>query len=460
MDKVLHSRDRWLFISILSILFLVAIIFSAHNYIASFIILAFLFVVVLFFIKPLSGLCLMALFLPITGLAVSYKTFELPFIDLLSVVVLTSFAIRHVYLYFFSDQKEKIKFPGGLYFLIFFIITLISGLLSDGIITHVWYSFRWILFFYLAFVVMPANLIKDTKTLRRILIFVSLGASAVALMSFASLFMQDWSDTFSRVSPLPIFGQWIFGQNYNLLSEFLSMSAFLILSLKYWVKDLRADRFLNLVAAFFILLVFLTFSRTSWITVSLQLISYFLIYNFAIKKNKVSFKEILLVVFLIFIMLLPFSVKMISLQEANYSSTENRALLTQIAWESFLEKPFFGWGSGSFISLVEDNIRFVAKYGDPLDSHGFGQKVLAENGLFGTISFLIFLLVIFRKIYLGVIRNPKDYKLLLPLFISSAGVFFYQVFNTSYYKGRVWLPIALALIAVDLISDKNGKKIK
>jgi len=457
MNNILYSRDRWLFISVLSILFLVAIIFSAYNYIVSFVILAFLFIVVLFFLKPLSGLYLISLFLPITGLAVNYKGFELPFIDLLSVVVLISFTVRHVYLYFFSDKKEGLKFPGGIYFLLFFIFTLISGLLSDGIITHLWYSFRWILFFYLAFVVMPFNLIKNTKILHQVIIFVSLGASVVALMSLVSLFLQDWSDTFSRVTPLPIFGQWIFGENYNLLSEFLSMSAFLILSLKYWVKDLRVNRFLNLLSAFFILLVFLTFSRTSWITVSLQLILYFLIYNFVIKRNKVNVKEILLVLFLMFVMILPFSVKMISLQEANYSSTENRTLLTQIAWEAFLEKPFLGWGSGSFVSLVEDNVRFVAKYGDPLDSHGFGQKVLAENGILGTIAFILFVVVIFNRIYSGVVNNREDYKLLLPLFISSFGVFFYQIFNTSYYKGRVWLPIAIALIAVNLISNKNKK---
>ncbi len=457
MDNISRSRDRWLFISVLSVLFLVAIIFSAYNYIVSFVILAFLFIIVLFFLKPLSGLYLISLFLPITGLAVTYRGFELPFIDLLSVVVLTSFVVRHVYLYFFSEKKEILKFPGGIYFLLFFIFTLISGLLSDGIITHLWYSFRWILFFYLAFVVMPFNLIKNTKILHRVIVFISLGASVVAFMSLFSLFLQDWSDTFSRVSPLPIFGQWIFGENYNLLSEFLSMSAFLILSLKYWVKDLRINRFLNLLSALFILLVFLTFSRTSWITVSLQLILYFLIYNFVIKRNRVNFKEIFLVLFLMFIMILPFSVKMVSLQEANYSSTENRTLLTQIAWEAFLEKPLFGWGSGTFVSLVEDNIRFVAKYGDPLDSHGFGQKVLAENGILGTLSFILFILVIFKKIYLGVVNNKKDYKLLLPLFISSFGVFFYQIFNTSYYKGRVWLPIAIALIAVNLISNKNKK---
>ena len=139
MDNISRSRDRWLFVSVLSILFLVAIIFSAYNYIVSFVILAFLFIIVLFFLKPLSGLYLISLFLPITGLAVTYRGFELPFIDLLSVVVLTSFVVRHVYLYFFSEKKEILKFPGGIYFLLFFIFTLISGLLSDGIITHLWY---------------------------------------------------------------------------------------------------------------------------------------------------------------------------------------------------------------------------------------------------------------------------------------------------------------------------------
>ena len=107
---------------------------------------------------------------------------------------------------------------------------------------------------------------------------------------------------------------------------------------------------------------------------------------------------------------------------------------------------------------MADNTRFIAKYGAPLDSHGFGQKLLAENGLVGTVFFLIFIFLIFRKLYRGIFQYIEHDKLLLPLSLAAAGGFFYQVFNTSYYKGRIWLPIALALVALEIISNLNYER--
>lgn len=457
MGEIFYSKNRYWIVLFLGILFFLAIILSSYSYLISFLLILLFFLFLLFFLSPLFGVYLMALFLPVTGFALTYSPLEIPFIDLLSLLVLSSFLIRHIYIYFFSLEKEKIKFPQGGAFLFFFLATLLSGLFSKDIFDSLWYSFRWILFFYLAFVVLPFNTIKNLVNLKRVLTFISLGGFLVALMGLVSLFLQDWQDSFFRVKPLFLFGDWIFGENYNLLAEFLILSSFIVLSLKYWFNSFRISRFLNVLAVFLIFINFLTFGRTAWITIFLQIFIYLAIEFLLIKKRKIILKEFILVSFLALILIAPFFVKMLSLQEANVSSTENRLLLTQISWSSFWERPLVGHGSGSFVSLVEDNIRFVAKYGDPLDSHGFGQKVLAENGILGTIAFLLFLFFIFRKIYLGLISNQKDYKLLLPLFVASFGGFFYQLFNTSYYKGRVWLPIAIALIAVELIDKNKGK---
>ena len=459
MTEDFYSRNRIWIIFSLSLVFALAIFFSFSNYLVAAIILTFFFSVIWFFLKPIWGIYLMALFLPVTGWAISFKFLEIPFIDSLSLIVLISFIVRQLYFYFFSTKKEETKFPLGWAFLIFFIATLFSAVLNDDIIGSIWYSLRWILFFYLAFVVLPFNIIKDKKTLKNVLILLSVGGFLVALMGVSSLFFQDWSDSFFRVKPLYLLGDWIFGENYNLLAEFLIISSFVILSLKYWFKNFRSDRLINVLAGFLILVNLLTFGRTAWMTIGLQVVLYFGIEFFVIRKKKISFSEIAIVLFFVTVFVSPFFVKMISLQEANISSTENRVLLTQISVEAFLEKPFFGHGSGSFVSLVGNNVRFVAKYGDPLDSHGFGQKVLAENGIIGALALLLFLFLIFRKLYFGVIKNKGDYKLLLALSVASFGGYFYQIFNTSYYKGRVWFPIALALIALYLVSkDKKIEK--
>ena len=88
------------------------------------------------------------------------------------------------------------------------------------------------------------------------------------------------------------------------------------------------------------------------------------------------------------------------MQSENSSSTENRLLLTQIAWRAFVSKPMLGYGPGMFVNIVDDNIRFRAKYGDPLDSHGIWQKMIAEVGLIGSATFAIF-----SFLYFGIFFN-------------------------------------------------------
>lgn len=406
----------------------------------------------------LVSLYLMAIFLPVTGWAIYYKSFELPFIDLLALIGLAFFSFYKIKEYFSTYHPEKIKLPLFGPFFIFLAVNILSALINPGYLGSLWYVFRWILFFYLAFVVFPFNVIKDLRVLKRMIILIIIGGFFVALTGLISLFLQDISDTFFRATPLYFWGDWVFGENYNLMAEFLIITAFLTLSLKYFYKNVRINRFLDLLFLFFVAIDLLTFGRTAWMTVFLQIFIYFFIYYFLIKKEKINLRESLVVLFFALVLISPFFVKALDLQKANVSSTQNRVLLTKISWEAFLEKPILGHGAGKFISLVYDNTRFLAKYGNPLDSHGFGQKIIAESGLLGTLSFLLFLFLIFRKIYLGLMSHKSHYKLLLPLLVASFGGYFYQLFNTSYYKGRVWLPIALALIAVEIIKHKKNSK--
>jgi O-antigen ligase len=109
---------------------------------------------------------------------------------------------------------------------------------------------------------------------------------------------------------------------------------------------------------------------------------------------------------------------------------------------------------------VGDNIRFGANYGDPLDSHGIWQKIIAENGFFGVLTFLIFITLLFRQLYRAIKKYRAEAGLLLPLAVGALGGFVYQCFNTSYYKGKLWLPIAVALVAVKLITMKYERLAK
>lgn len=454
------SSDRYLVLFFLSLFFIFSIFLAFSNNLIYLAVLAFIFCLVWFFVSPVSGLYLVALVLPTTGLIFTFSGLELSLIDLLALIALSAFFIRYFYIYFFTPRiyKEKIIFPYFLWFLLFFLSVFISAILSSDPVSSLWYFVRWILFFYLAFVVFPFNVIKNFKQLSKTLIAISVGALVLAGVGIASLFYQDLSDYFFRAQPLLIFNRWIFGENYNLMSEFLIISSFLLLSLKYFFHKEKESKIINLLFVFLLVVIFLSFGRTAWITVALQLFLYFLVETLIFKKKKISLKELFLYIFIVACLISPLFLKMIDLQRANVSSTQNRVILSQIAWSSFLEKPLFGNGSGTFVSLVEKNTRFVAKYGSPLDSHGFVQKILAENGIFGLVAFVLLLIFIFIKSFLIIISQPKYYKLTWPIFIGALGGVFYQLFNTSYYKGRVWLPVALMLVAIKLILEKKDEE--
>jgi O-antigen ligase len=460
MSTELYSKNRVFIVSILAVFLFLFIFLSSYDYPLSFYILSLSLFVFFFFLRPLIGLYFIIFFLPLVGLNFHFNFLEIPFIDFLSLVVLVSFALQQFYISFFEKKKEKLKFPFGLAFFLFFFFVLLSSFFSDIFFESFWYSFRWILFFYLAFIVLPFNLVKNLKVLKNALLLLALSGLLLSLVGLSSLFFQDLQDSFFRVRPLSFFGEWIFGKNFNLLSEFLVISVFVIFSLKYYYQSLRSKRFLDILAVFILLVNLMTFGRTAWITIFLQLILYFSIYNLVIKKEEVKVKKVLISIFLLVVLISPFFLRMMSLQEHNVSSTKNRLLLAEISWQAFLERPLLGHGSGSFLNLVSDDTRFVAQYGDPLDSHGFGQKILSENGILGVLSFLLFLILIFKHMYLSLIANKEDYRLLLPLFVASFGAYFYQIFNTSYYKARIWVPIALTLAAIEIVNRKNEKEKK
>ncbi|MDD5031629.1 MAG: O-antigen ligase family protein [Patescibacteria group bacterium] len=450
-----NKRDKWVITGFLALTFaLSSVLFCFSPLVAAAIFLAFLVLAILA-IKPEIGLYLMILFLPVIDLNFNVGNLVIPFIDLLAIVVLAAYFLRIFFrfLFFSKDELKEIKLPLALPFLIFFLSVSISNILAGDIFTNIWYSLRWIMFFYLAYVVLPVNIIREKKTLRNCLICFLISGLLVAVVGLVSLSQQDWYNEFVRVRPIGISGIYPIGENHNLIAEVLLVAIFFSLALKYWFKEGSAGRAINLLVIFLSLVLLGTFSRAAWLVLFLEAAIY-LFY-----KSRRYGKKIILTLAVALIILSPLVVYMVKLQsqyEIGVSSTENRILMTEIAWQAFKEKPFFGQGAGEFINLVADNVRFRAKYGAPLDSHGLGQKILAENGLFGVLSFAAFVFCIFSLFYKSLKRYKNNLKLLLPLAVGSFGIFLFEFSNTSYYKGKLWLPIALTLAAIYLIRENKA----
>jgi O-antigen ligase len=254
-----------------------------------------------------------------------------------------------------------------------------------------------------------------------------------------------------------LFNSYPFGENDNLVAEFLNVGVFFVLVIKEFLKDKRQKRIADIIFILTAIGIILTFSRTGWITLMLQLAIY--IY-YRIKYTQQEKLSTVFIILIFAVILSPLVWKMGVLQDSNTSSTENRLLLTEISINAFKDKPMFGQGSGEFIHLVDNNIRFRAKYGDPIDSHGVLQKVAAENGIFGLATYLFILAYLARFSFLAIKKYYPQVKWVLPFALAALGGIFFQFFNTSYYKGKVWFPMLLFILAIkfsEQIYDKKNK---
>lgn len=408
--------------------------------------------------RPKWGVYLIAALLPVIGRDFYIYGFLVPAADLVALGTLFAFTFNYSYrLLFKATEDLKLKWPLFFPFFLFLVISAISIILNGNSLSSWYYFLRWPLFLYFAYIFVPANIISDAKTLKRTVLIVSASAIAVLISGFLSLIGQDWQHSFFRLKSIYVFNSFPFGENHNLVAEFLNIGAFFVLVIKEFLKSKKGRRLADALFLVFALGIVLTFSRTGWITLFLQsaVYIYFRLKHFP--KQKMATATLLLVLVAI---ATPLFFKMNSLQADNVSSTENRVILTEIAWEAFLDKPLLGQGSGTFVGLVEDNVRFSAKYGAPVDSHGVIQKVAAENGIFGLLSWLFILLFLLRFCYIAISKYYPKVPWVLPFALAAMGGIFFQFFNTSYYKGKVWFPLILFLLAISLSEKIYVKKDK
>jgi len=441
--------DNLLFLSFGAMLLLLSLILAQTYLSQTMIVLIVIILIAIFYVKPEVGMYLTAFFLPVSEWLFSIGNFSAAFIEFLFLLVLISYTVKLLD----PHKLKEVRWPVIGAFALFFFAAILSALFSDTVIASLWFSIRWFLFLYLAYIFLPFNLINNSKTLRRVIIFISLSGFLVAVMGLWSLLQQDWSTGIFYAQPLAVFGNYIIGDNHNLMAEILILTSFWLLSLKYWFNGLRVGRIIDVLFLFFVFIALATLSRAAWIVIFFQVAFYYGYDFFVIKKRRLVLRYTLIVLVFFLTISLPF-VNHLSNMELSPGSTASRLLLTEISIKAFLAHPVLGTGPGSFVTLVTNDTQFRADYGDPLDSHGLGQKVLAEMGALGVITFAIFILVIFIKFFKALRKYPRQVKLLLPLITGTTGLFFFQFFNTSYYKGRVWFPIALTLITIRLIEEK------
>jgi O-antigen ligase len=405
----------------------------------------------LIFLYPLLGFRLVIFRVPDALYQYFPDGLDIPYVDLVALLLLLGFLARLLYLWLRGEATvTPRRFPLWPYFLAFYAVSLLSTINAEIPALSLKYVARPLIYFFACFVFLPWNIIDSRKIFyNAVKVFWATGVLA-ALAAIVYYFASGAGLT--RVVPAAIFGVFPWGENWNLLAEIMVAvwPAGIIL---YYVSK-WARREIYLVGAFLMILTgLLTFARTAWIAFAVQGALWLALeYRGQVKK--------MLPYFLIAaVLLLPIIGYMyiISTGTAVESSTVARLALTGISWYLFTLHPVIGNGAGTFIDNLGSISYFTSDFGEPLDAHGFGQKLIAEEGLLGILAFGLLLAVILWKILREYLIPEKslEEKIIFFFFLSAVGSVIYQFFNTQYYTSKLWIPLGLALVASRL--GRNNK---
>ena len=364
--------------------------------------------------------------------------------------------ITHVVRAYLNNKTVSLKVPGILLFGLFVGSALLSlfnarvGEVGDGL----QYLIRNIIFIYAAYMVLPSSILSTKKQIMKGITALHVAGFVAVLWGVVSLFVVEpfWG-VWRRVTPFAIGGWAPLGTFHNDLAEVLVI---LIPLAIYWYFEQRSDRARKLTflyASVLIVVTLLTFSRTAWIVLLVQL-GVFLAVGAsrqwrAIARSAAPF---------VLVLLIPIAVYMVVFSSSSYvaSSTSARMDLTRIATLAFAEHPIIGNGLGSYIRLVSEATAFRIEYGPPFDAHGVIQKISAEQGVVGLITALALVGWMLWMIYEAYRTGDKRHKaLLLTLLIVAVSAAVYQVFNTQYYTAKMWMPMGFAFAASQVFKSKN-----
>ncbi len=395
------------------------------------------------------GMYLIAFLYPFIYLELVAGEMNVPYVDIMAMFVFIVWSLRELH-YFLSKGKLRAKFPGIGLFLLFIIASALSLANVDILSLGIKYVLRPLTFFYLMFVILPFNLIRSKKVLFRALYVLFAVGSAVSLMGIWSLVFSEDPSALRRAVPVSIFGLYPLGYNHNLISEVLVSLMPIGMILAYREKRTKLKQIFALGVFMMIAVNLLTFSRAGWLAMFIELAV------FGVVNYKEHFKkDPRIKAALVSLVLIPvIFIGAFSLTSTSKSSNQNRMELTNISWELFKDHPIIGNGAGIFTRQVEQTKSYMVDYGGALDAHGVVQKLLAESGILGLLTFSILLGYVLINIWKGVLRarNKEDRFIVLLLFVSALGSVIFQLFNTTYFISKLWLPLGIALTGANVLS--------
>lgn len=357
-----------------------------------------------------------------------------------------------------SGEALVVHWPGVGWFLLFILSAFLSikNVVPKDRLDSVKYLVHFLVFFYFGYIVLATNIITTKKLWRQSLAVLASVGFLGALMGAASLLLGVWHQHgFVRVVPFALFGWKPFGDQHIFLAEVITTT--IPIFIFFWREALEARRkkILAVLTWFVFIIGLLTLSRAGWITMCVEAAVFLWLtrregYWREIKRRAhYAFAIVPILGYLIYFLVASPAVS---------GSTSTRAFLLDMALFLFYQSPLTGQGVGTFTTIVTEYQAYQYEFGEVLDAQGIVQKILAEQGIVGLVTFSLFigwiLMVILRRYKRSDTWREARGAYFVGIFLVLSPLIF-QLFNTQYYTSKMWVPIALAIAQSVLYKQRD-----
>ena len=382
-----------------------------------------------------------------------------PLTDFFAVFTLIAFGIA-LLLKLVHIEKSRIRtvLPLLISFGIFLFIAYIAthfaynGLYAESI--SFW--LRPMAYIGVVYIALPLIVVRQERILRHMMYILFGIGILIFIYGFISLFISP-DNSWTRVHPFPLWqGFAPLGINHNLIAEPLMI--IIPIGVYLWYMSKRA--WIGLLTFGMLCIALLTLSRAAWVSVGCASIVALYVYRDAVRAWVSERKMAVTLIVLVFVV--PFVAYMgyfLMTSSVVKSSNESRIEMSRIALSYAKERPILGYGPGTYLYLLGDTYVYRMEFGDPLESHGVLQKIAVEEGIIGLMAFGVFMYILIRMLlHLISYMHGDERHIVSVLLIMVSASFIFQLFNTSYFKGVLWLPIGMSIVVLSLSISRYGYK--
>lgn len=373
---------------------------------------------------------------------ISIKLFEILIIISFMMIVLSkkSFKIR--------SSNYVILYP----YLILITLSLFSLYKSPNIYFSL--SVFFVLIFPILIYLIGINSIRNNNDIKVTIMLASLSGLVQSLIIIYQYLTFD--------SFLIYYGLQGTMGNSNRVASFLLVTIFLSFAIKDKNKTSSVIFALLILTQFFALL--LTKSRGAWVSF-LMIFAFMLAYYIYKSKNvKTFFKTItitLLLGFSIYIILPSETIQLLydqfnSIFDLNNRSNSDRIYMWKSAIDMFSENPLFGKGVGNFYNLYP-NYRYIGADLQFTSAHSNYFMLIAENGLIGTILYILFLLHITHRVFKQKLNKHESFVRMF-IFFSWLTFLVQGLTDHNMYVVRSASSFWMVLVLIILYRKENGNE--